>query len=190
MAETTARLRAILCASAEEPATRVSIEAEPGLWRYGIGSFSSISASDAVAPVQIAELRLLGNCVARVTASDDRSLQSPAQTLLFEGPFVPRIEEPAPEHTQNVSADMDAAVAAAFADLGSQLDVNVTTCGFPLPLGVTLAQIENAVEAILVPLFAQIPALLTPALEVLGVETGGAELTVLAVHTRRPALMR
>jgi uncharacterized membrane protein len=190
-AESTARLRSIQCASADHPATRVAVDVEPGLWRFGIGAFSSISGSDATAPVQIAQLNLLGSCVARVTATDDRSLQSPAQTLLFDGPFVPRLEAPAPEHTQSVSVDMDTAVAAAFSGLGSQLDVDVSSCGGPsLPLGVTQALIENTAEGILVPLFAQIPALLTPALEVLGVETGGAELTVLSVHTKRPALVR
>ncbi len=189
VARSLVRLRTIQCARAGDPVTRVGVEAEPGIAELGIGDFADLESDAAAQPAQIVEVRLLGTPVARVSALLQLSISRPSEILEFEGPFVPRIVEPAPEHTQRAGADLATIVGSATSSLEANLNLQVVVLGV-LPLGVTSGTILNQTTSVLDPLYQAAAVALVPVLRALGLEVGGVQVTVLSVHPQRPALLR
>jgi uncharacterized membrane protein len=183
------RLRSIQCARAADPVTRVGVEVEPGIAELGIGDFADLENDAAAEPAQIVEIQLLGIPVARVSALLQLSITRPSEILAFEGPFVPRIAEPAPDHTQHAGADLSTVLGGSTANLEANASLQVVVLG-TLPLGVSSTTIRNQTAAVLNPLYEAAAQALVPVLQALGLDLAGVEVTVLSVHPRRPALLR
>jgi uncharacterized membrane protein len=145
----------------------------------GIGSFLDIASGDRVAPANLAELRLLGAPVVRMTAANEVELQSPAQTLVFKGPFRSQGESEA--QSQLAGTALPDVVSEAVRQLRNELVVRVVRLG-AVPVGFSQGRSASETEAILGSLLSQVPELLTPVLQAFGIQAGGVELTVLSVH--------
>jgi uncharacterized membrane protein len=183
------RLLSIQCARAGDPITRVRAEAEPGIAEIGIGDFASLESDDPAQPAQIVDVRIAGIPVARVSALLQLSITRPSEILEFQGPFVPRIAEPAPEHTQRAGTDLATAVGQTTSSIEANVNLQIVVLGL-LPLTVTAASILNQARNVLDPLYEAAAQVLVPVLRALGLEVAGVEVTVLSVHSQRPALLR
>jgi uncharacterized membrane protein len=175
--EAIARLRGLECGSRAS----LTAVAAPGGARIGIGSFTDIESGERVTPANLAELRLLGAPVVRMSAANEVELQSPAETLVFQGPFQPRSGERA-KLRQLAGTALPEVVSGAVAQLGNELVVRVARLG-AVPVGFAQGRSASETEAILGSLLRQVPDLLTPVLQVFGIQAGGAELTILSVHS-------
>jgi uncharacterized membrane protein len=155
---------------------------EPGLLRYGTGSFDDPENDAAVEPVLVAELRVLGIPIARVRASSEASVASPPEELVFDGPIPPA-------SIQTAGGDLAGSVDTALDDLAGNLGLQVEVLGI-LPLGVTAGSIANATAALLTPIVSGAGEAVTPLLLGLGAHAGSADVSVFWVEQSSPELVR
>jgi uncharacterized membrane protein len=177
-----ARLAWIECARAARPVHRVGVEVEPGLVRYGFGSFTDIEASDTIEPLVVTELRFLGTPVARVSASSELAAVAAPTELVFDGPFPP-------ERTQSVGGSLGGSAAAAQEDIVQETEFDVEVLG-SLPVGVTVGAIADAVAGAVAPVITDASAALTSILTGVNGHAGDADVSVLTVSQAGPRLVR
>lgn len=188
-AQAEAWLEAIQAATPSKPAN-AQVGARTEAARLGIGT----PHGAAVTPSTLVNINVPLVLRLRVTAASDITVGSPqGQTLHYEGPFVPYLEKPSEHNTQRVGADLEGALRNAVSELLSQtsLQVDLTILSIlPLP-GVNVGTITAALLDVLGPLLDDLAvSLLTPLLSALGVQVGGADVTVIYLTGGQPQLIQ
>jgi len=176
-APTTAWLENIGCSTLGDLDGSATVGSQPGVVKIAIGELDA--EGESVAPTNIATVRssLLGN-LATIGASAVTSVTSDPQTTQFNGTF------PDPE---TVGTPVDEAVNNALSSLADSLNLQVMLGSLDLSV---LNQVINALSLALGPIIEALgDNLLTPLLQALGVNVGGADLTVFDVRFVRPTLV-
>ncbi|MEW6169687.1 MAG: pilus assembly protein TadG-related protein [Pseudomonadota bacterium] len=193
-APATAELAEIHCPTSAEPQSVAFINAETTVARIGIGDFDIGDADPIGNADDLVILELLGLDLLVVDPPIILPLgHNEEGELSYDGPFVPKIEAPAPEHTQTIGVDpstiLSDAVGALLSQLVPNLVGNIPVLGAVLePI---LTPVIDLVLAILDPLLNLVGALvLEPLLELLGVSVGSAEITMKAMTVERPVIFR
>lgn len=193
-APATAELAEIHCPTSAEPQPWARINAETTVARIGIGDFDIGDADPIGNADDLVILELLGLDLLVVDPPIILPLgHNEEGELSYDGPFVPKIEAPAPEHTQTIGVDpstiLSDAVGALLSQLVPNLVGNIPVLGAVLePI---LTPVIDLVLAILDPLLNLVGALvLEPLLELLGVSVGSAEITMKAMTVERPVIFR
>ncbi len=195
-APATAELAEIHCPTSAEPQPWARINAETTVARIGIGDFDIGDADPIGNADELVVLELLGLDLLVVDPPIILSLGSNEDgELIYDGPFVPKIAAPAPEHTQTIGVDPSTILSDAVGDLLSQLVPNllgnINLLGLGPVLELTLTPVINLVLDILEPLLNLVgAAVLEPLLELLGVSLGSAEVTMKAVTVEQPFIFR
>lgn len=130
------------------------------------------AASASVTPATI--LNVLGLLQVRASAVVD--VPSGGDTLVFTGPFNA-------ENTQRVSG---LSTTGLFAQLLSNLDLDVVLLGLTLPLGDVL----SAILSVLAPVFSLLDAILNPVLSLLGIQLSVADVSTFDLSCGAPYLVR
>ncbi|MGE0080167.1 MAG: pilus assembly protein TadG-related protein [Thiohalomonadaceae bacterium] len=181
-----ARLTAIHRPSPSVPATRVDVEADPQLAFIGIGK--ECKPAVVPSPLLAATVKLLELPVADVTAnlgacSSFGILQPP--DLEFSGPFPSDPQAAVTPTGEALLTGLDSLVQSAT------IQVKVTPLGAPelsLDLGTTLRPL---LQGLLVGLIGNLAdSVLGPLLDLLGVQLGGADVTVLDASVGQVRLVR
>jgi uncharacterized membrane protein len=179
-AQTTAWLEKIGCPSPSHPDGSVTVGSQPGVVDIAIGALDA--NGEVTGPANVATVELLGllggGIKVQIGASADASVAGDLQSTRFDGPF---------PQTETVGAPLDEGLNNALSSLAGSLDLGVMVGS----LNVTLL---NQVIDLLVPILSPIitglgDALLTPLLEALGINVGGADLSVFTVRFTRPTLV-
>jgi len=189
VAPATVSLNTIDCRRSGDAATQVVVEAEAGAATAGLGVYSDIANSSGVDSSVAAELSVLGVPVARVRVGSDVPFAASSESLTFDGPFVPWIDEPAASHTKTVSSDLPTALDSMVTSLALSPNITVEVLG-TLPLGVSASDISDDSEAVILPLIDQLDDVYGTTLQALTGSIGGVDVTVHWVGATRPRLMR
>ena len=124
---------------------------------------------------------LVGLVTATIGVSASTTITGGAHSTEFGGPF--------PE-TRTVGTPLDEALGNALNSLADHLTFVVTVGS--LPLGATLSSVVALITPVLRPIILALGTVLTPLLQALGVNLGGADIGVFGVlftsDTGRPAL--
>jgi uncharacterized membrane protein len=179
-AKTTAWLESIGCPTLDDLDGSVTVGSQPGLVDITVGKLDAdgqITGPANVATVEILSL-LGGGTKIQVGASAEADLTSDPLATHFDGPF---------PQTETVGTSLDDALNNALASLANSLNLQVTVGSLNLSL-------LNQVIGLLKPLLSSVITalgnlLLTPLLEALGVNVGGADLGVFTVRVARPSLV-
>jgi Predicted membrane protein len=179
-AQTTAWLDSIQCPRAVEPNGMVTVGAQPGIARVGIGQLGP--GGEVTGPANVAKVTLPGiiPVVVAVTAQANVPLVSDLQSPIdFPGPF--------PSEQQMVDTALSHALTNGLDGLASKPGLlHIDPC---LPL--VCETVENALLEILRPVIQALgEEALTPLLEALGITLGGADLQVFTLVNTQPQLVR
>ncbi|WP_119628305.1 pilus assembly protein TadG-related protein [Methylocaldum marinum] len=178
-AKTSAWLESIGCPTLGDLDGSATVGSQPGLVDIAIGKLDAngeITGPANVATVEI--LGLLGGTKIQVGVSAEADLTSDPLATHFDGPF---------PQTETVGTSLDQALNNALASLANSLNLEVTVGSLNLSL-------LNQIIGLLKPLLSSVitalgNVLLTPLLEALGVNVGGADLGVFTVRVARPTLV-
>jgi uncharacterized membrane protein len=179
-APTTAWLENVGCPAPDHPDGSATVGSQPGVITIAVGALDAngeVTGPANVATVEV--LGLLGGGVkVQIGASADASVASNPQTVHFNGPF---------PQTETVGTPLDEAINNALSSLAGSLDLQVMVGSLNVTL---LNQVIDLLVPILTPIITGLgDALLTPLLEALGVNVGGADLGVFTVRFARPTLV-
>jgi uncharacterized membrane protein len=178
-AQAEAWLETIEAATPSDPVMRAQVGARTSALRLGIGKRNGA----AVTPSTLLDVNLLLLHL-RVTAASDTTVGTPqSQTLNFAGPFVPYLETPSAANTQRIGTDLEGALSNAVSDLLANTQLTVQ--------GLNVGAVTAALNGILGPLLDNLAvSLLTPLLSALGVQVGGADVTVIYLTGGQPQLIQ
>lgn len=192
-APATADLTRITCPSPSSPQITANVYAETSAAEIAVGGFN-INDPDPIGNAQPkVVLSLLGLDLLVVDPVITVPLGTNGGGLLsFDGPFMPDIDEPAPEHTQNFNSDTGTLLSGAVSSLLTQLTPNLL--GNVPVLGIILqpllTPVINIAVAVVDPLLVAIGnTVLEPLLTLLGVSIGSAEVTLQSAVVEQPHLI-
>jgi uncharacterized membrane protein len=181
----TARLASIRCARLDEPLHRVTVSADGGGARIGVGDFESFD--DPPMPSTILSASLPSGETIVVRAEADVAIDEVDHTIVFDGPFPPQIAEPSSANTQRVGTDLDVAVSSALRSAAITLQVTIVGS---LPVDVPREELTEEVSQLLAGVLETSTTVVTPLLGALGATIGGQDVTVSMVVSRPPELVR
>ncbi|MGX2040314.1 pilus assembly protein TadG-related protein [Methylocaldum sp. MU1018] len=179
-APTTAWLENVGCPAPDHPDGSATVGSQPGVITIAVGTLDAngeVTGPANVATVEV--LGLLGGGVkVQIGASADVSVAGDLQSTPFDGPF---------PQTETVGTPLDEGLNSALSSLAGSLDLQVMVGSLNVTL---LNQVINLLVPILTPIITGLgDAVLTPLLEALGVNVGGADLGVFTVRFARPTLV-
>lgn len=175
-----AHLKSIQCASAADRTHHVTIGVQPSLVTLGIGQYSNIG-SGTIQPSPTLDVKSGSLTVAQVTISAATSVQNPqAEDLTFDVAKTPITVPPPSELTQTAGTSTADGIGNAIATLSDSLNVNVDV----LSLNILLQPILNTLAGVLKPILQSLlsvagSSILDPLLSALGIQLGGADLTLI-----------
>ncbi len=180
VAPTSAWLEALSCPSPANPNGLATVGSQTGVATLAIGALDG--NGNVTGPANVATVRaLVGLVTATIGVSASTTITGGAHSTEFGGPF--------PE-TRTVGTPLDEALGNALNSLADHLTFVVTVGS--LPLGATLSSVVALITPVLRPIILALGTVLTPLLQALGVNLGGADLGVFGVlftsDTGRPAL--
>jgi uncharacterized membrane protein len=185
-----AALASVMRATPSVPYDRAEVEAHTEIARIGIGQRSNGTVTPSV--LVDVHVQLLGITITRLyaTALADVSVGNPeAQTVSFSGPFVPAIPLPSPQNTQRIGTDPDVALQNAVSSLLADTDIAVGAN--LLGIGLSVNGVIQSLLGIIAPLLDDVTLrVLAPLLAVLGVDLGGADITLFYLSAGEPRLIR
>ncbi len=192
-APATADLTRITCPSPNHPQITADVYAETSAAEIAVGGFDINDANPIANAQRKVVLSLLGLDVLVVDPAIVVPLgQADSGLLSFDGPFMPDIDEPSPDHTQNLNADTGTLLSGAVSSLLTQLTPNLVG-NIPvlgLVLQPLLTPVINLALAIVDPLLTAVGnAVLQPLLDLLGVSIGSAEVTLQSAAVEQPHLI-
>ena len=165
----TAALTGIQC-SLPKDNSNVTIETQPQLLAAYIGEVDNAAMQNTSAPVTVKEATLVNVAgLIRVTGLASVPLQSPAQELVFNGPF---------------DSNNTQTVAGASLGIGGLLNSNLQLTVHPL--GANVSGLTSLLGGVLGP---ALDGLLDPLLTLLGVQLGGADVTAFELNCGAPRLV-
>ncbi len=165
-------------AAPSSPTTRVRVGAATELARIGIGR----PAGATINPSRLLKVKVPLLIDLEVNAKADLPVGAEQTDALdFAGPFVPVLDSPVPANTQLVGTNLEAALLQSVGGLlsGAEIDVELDLLGV-IPIGISVGDVTRSLANILNPLLDSLAVnLLTPLLSQLGLQIGGADVTVL-----------
>lgn len=205
LAQATATLTDLTCANPQQPFHTASVAASTDIASLGLGIFDDLNSTD---PQPVASPPLVNSSIniltlppigLRVDASAGPVTigSREEQELIFEGPFVPQIDEPSANNTRRVGTEAGAALGSALDDLAGSLNLEVT---LDLPVVGALLQpllssaaslltslVVPALTSALNPILLSLDgALLNPLADILGLDVGSADITMESVRISQP----
>lgn len=197
-AKANAHLKSVQCASADDPVHHVVIGVQPGLVTLGIGQYSNI-ANGTTQPTPALEVNALGLTVANVAISATTSVQNPGpEDLTFDIAHTPIPSPPPPELTKTAGTDLATGIGNAIGTLADSLNIQVNVLpalNNPLLLLVkaTVQGLLNTLSGVLAPILEALLSaigslVLDPLLTALGIQLGGADVTVIWLEVK-PTLL-
>jgi len=192
-----AHLSSIQCPSVADPVYHVVVGAQPSLVSLGVGQYSDIESGTTQATPALA-VKALTLTVANVSISSDIAVQEPGpESLPFTIERTPIPSPPPAELTQTAGTDAATGIGNAIGTLNNNLDVDVSV----LPaINLLSFLVKPVVEAALNTLAATLTpflqslltvigdSVLTPLLTALGVQIGGADVTLIWLDVK-PTLL-
>lgn len=201
---TDAYLKSVKCATAADPVHHVVIGAQPGIASLGLGKYADIISGGIAAPeptVLVQALGLTGDwwTVAEINVSAASHVQNPAaEELNFDVANTPIPSPPPDEYTQTVGTSVGAALGNAIGTLADTLQLDLELLpelDNPLLLLVkALVQgILDVITDLVAPILQELLTLLgntilDPLLTALGIQLGGADVTLLWLDVK-PSLL-
>lgn len=185
-----AALASVMRATPSVPYDRAEVEAHTEIARIGIGQRSNGTVTPSV--LVDVHVQVLGITITRLyaTALADVSVGNPeAQSVQFDGPFVPAIAVPSPQNTQRIGTDADVALQNALSSLLA--DTSISVGANLLGIGLSVNQVIQTLLGIIAPLLDDVALrVLAPLLAALGVDLGGADITLFYLSAGEPQLIR
>jgi uncharacterized membrane protein len=181
----TARLSSIRCARFDDPLHSVTVSADGGGARIGVGDFESFD--DPPMPSTLLSTSLPSGETIVVRADADVAIDGVDHAVVFDGPFPPQIAAPSSANTQRVGSDLDDAVSSALRSAASTSQVTVVGS---LPVDVPREELIEEVSQLLAGMLETSATVVTPLLGALGATIGGQDVTVSMVIGRPPELVR
>jgi uncharacterized membrane protein len=185
-----AALASVMRATPSVPYDRAEVEAHTEIARIGIGRRSNGTVSPSV--LVDVHVQVLGITVTRLyaTAVADVTVGNPeAQSVQFNGPFVPAIAVPSPQNTQRIGTDADVALQNALSALLA--DTSISVGANLLGIGLSVNEVIQTLLGIIAPLLDDVALrVLAPLLAALGVDLGGADITLFYLSAGEPRLIR
>ncbi|WP_367155743.1 TadG family pilus assembly protein [Methylomonas sp. HYX-M1] len=185
VAKAKAHLTSVKCATSNNRKHEVVVGVTPSVITLGIGQYSNIAGGSATTASPTIMVKLGSLDAVKLTISAAAAVANPNATdLTFEVSSTPISVPPPNSLTQTAHSDAAAGLANAISDLVASLQLTPTLLGLSL-LDLLLVQpllslIAPAIEAILTPVFTTIgTAILDPLLTALGIQLGGADVTLL-----------
>ncbi|MGZ5523381.1 MAG: pilus assembly protein TadG-related protein [Methylomonas sp.] len=197
-AKANAHLKSVQCATAADHIHHVVIGVQPSLVSLGIGQYSDIT-SGTVQPTPALQVNALGLTVADVTISAATSVQNPSpEDLTFNIAQTPIPSPPPPELTQTADTSAGNGLSNAIGTLSNSLNIQVNVLpalNNPLLILVkaTIQGLLNTLPGVLAPILQTLLAaignlVLDPLLTALGIQLGGADVTVIWLEIK-PTLL-
>lgn len=187
-AAATATLTEVRCANRNRPEHETTVVAETALARIAVGDVADLSnpAAAIVKPPPLIDLLLLSIEVDQPIIVE--LAETAPQTLDFEGPFVPKVDSPAPDHAVHIGASTNTLLSGAVADLADGLSAHLT---FGRLLGgvlnaLGLNALLGLVLDLLAPVLVLVDVLLTSLLDLLGLSLGNADIQMQTLEAGSP----
>ncbi len=205
LAQATATMTGLNCANPMQPFHSVTVDVSTDLATVGMGEFDDLAAANpqpvAAPPLVNTSLNILTlppiGLRVDATAGPIDAGTSQDRELQFQGPFVPKIQQPSPDNTKRVGTPMGDALNTALADLAASLNLNVTL-NLPAvgvlvkPLldtvaGLLRSEVPPALVGAINPILSTLDdVLMNPLLDILGLDLGAADVTVESVRISQP----
>lgn len=189
----TADLAMIRCPTPSAPETTIWVDGASTVARMAVGDFNPADPDPIDNPGRLVVLEVLGLDLLVVDPVVEVNVgTSSAGIIQYDGPFVPDIDEPAPEHTTSLGTDTGTLLSGAVSGLLSQLVPNIVanTPVLGLVLAPILTPVINLAMSLLDPILNAVgSAVLTPLLNLLGADVGAAEITLKAATVTQPYLI-
>lgn len=187
-AAATAQLSSIQCATAAEPRHHVSIGIQPSLATLGVGQYSDIAVG-TTQPTPTLNAQALGLTVANVAIAATAAVQDPAAAdLAFDVTHTPIPSPPPQDLTKTVGTDAGTGIGNAIATLDDSLQIQVDVLPalnlLSFLVKPVVQGILNTLSAALLPILQQLltvvgASVLDPLLTALGIQLGGADVTLI-----------
>lgn len=193
-----AHLSSIQCPALDDPIYHVKIGVQPSLVSLGVGQYSDISSGTTQASPAL-DVQASGLTVANVAISATTSVQNPQPTvLIFEVERTPIPAPPPAQLTQTAGTDAGTGLGNAISTLGNSLSIEVNVLpalNNPLLILVkaTIQALLNTLSGVLMPILQSLLSIaggnvLDPLLTALGIQLGGADVTVIWIDVK-PTLL-
>jgi uncharacterized membrane protein len=180
-----ARLASIRCARLDDPVHRVTVAADPGEARIGVGHYESLDDPPAASTI-VSLSRPDGETIV-VRAHAEVAIDEMEHTIVLDGPFPPQIAEPAAANTRGVGTALDEAVSSALRSVAQTASLTVVG---PLPADVPREELILQVADLLGGVLDAAEPLVAPLFGALGAPIGGQDVTVSMAKARPPELVR
>ena len=193
-----AHLRSVRCPTVDDPVYHVAIGVQPGLASLGVGQFADLAGGTTQASPTL-DVVALGLTVANVSLSATASVQNPAAgDVTFDVSQTPIPSPPPPEMTRTVGTEPATGIANAVATLSDSLQIQVNVLpALDSPVLVlvkaTIQTLLASLPGVLLPILQQVlsvaaTSVLDPLLAALGLQLGGADVTLILLLAK-PSLL-
>jgi len=190
-----AYVKSVQCATANDRTHHVTVGVQPSVLSLGIGQYANISNGglQQTPPTLLVEVLGIPN-VLRLDLSATTAVQNPAAAdVTFDVTSLPIPNPPPPNLTTTVGTNLGAALANAIGTLASTLDLKVNILNNFLGLGALLSSLLSAIFSLVLPLLQGLlgligSALLDPLLTALGLQFGGADVSLIWLEVK-PTLL-